>query len=61
MAQGLIEKFAIMSFPFSWGDYQAKEVAEAYVHYIEYLFSGEHLSETELNRYIQQIDNDFEL
>lgn len=61
MARGLVEKFAIMAFPFGWGDYQAKEVAEAYVDYIEYLFSGHRLSETELTRYIQQIDNDFDL
>ena len=61
MAQGLIEKFAITAFPFGWGNYQAEEVATAYVNYIESLFSGEQLPETALNLLIQQIDNDSDL
>ncbi|MER2090709.1 MAG: tetratricopeptide repeat protein [Sporosarcina sp.] len=61
MAQGLIEKFAITAFPFGWGDYQAVEVAAAYVNYIESLFSGERVPETALNLLIQQIDNDSDL
>lgn len=61
MAHGLIEKFAITAFPFSWGEYTAKEVATAYVTYIECLFSGEQLLETELHVLIQQIDSDSDL
>lgn len=61
MAQGLIEKFAITAFPFGWGNYQAEEVATAYVNYIESLFSGERLPKTALNLLIQQIDNDSDL
>ncbi|WP_318615229.1 DUF3196 family protein [Sporosarcina sp. YIM B06819] len=58
MAHGLIEKFAITAFPFGWNQYSAQEVAAAYVNYIESLFSGEQLPETELNRLIRQIDSD---
>ncbi len=58
MAHGLIEKFAITAFPFGWGEYPAQEVATAYVNYIECLFSGQRLPETELNILIQQIDSD---
>jgi tetratricopeptide (TPR) repeat protein len=61
MAKSLIEKFTITSFPFSWGDHEAEEVAEAYVNYIECLFTGDRLPETELNLLIQQIDNDSDL
>ncbi len=61
MAKGLIEKFTITSFPFGWGDYEPKEVAEAYLNYIEYLFTGESFAETELSCYIQKIDNDSDL
>lgn len=60
MAHGLIEKFAITAFPFGWNQYPAQEVAIAYVNYIESLFSGEQLPETELYRLIQQIDSDRE-
>ena len=58
MAQGLIEKYAITAFPFGWNQYPAQEVAIAYVNYIDSLFSGEQLPETELYRLIQQIDSD---
>ena len=61
MAQGLIEKFAITAFPFGWGNSNSEDVATAYVNYIESLFSGEQLPETELNLLIQQIDNDSDL
>ncbi|MEK5039132.1 tetratricopeptide repeat protein [Sporosarcina sp. FSL K6-3457] len=58
MARGLIEKFAITAFPFGWNQYKASEVATVYVHYIESLFSGQPLPETELSRLIEQIDSD---
>lgn len=58
MAQDLIEKYAITAFPFGWNQYSAQEVAIAYVNYIDSLFSGEQLPETELYRLIQQIDGD---
>jgi tetratricopeptide (TPR) repeat protein len=61
MARGLIEKFAITAFPFGWNQYSANEVATAYVNYIESMFSGEQLPETELGRLIQQIDSDWDL
>lgn len=61
MAQGLIEKFAITAFPFGWGNCKSEDVATAYVNYIESLFSGEQLPETELNLLIKQIDNDSDL
>ena len=58
MAKGLIEKFAITAFPFDWGDYDEEEVANAYVQYIECLFTGEELPNTSLHSFIKQIDND---
>lgn len=60
MARGLIEKFAITAFPFGWGEYSAYEVAVAYVNYIESLFSGDSLPETELYKLIQQVDSDLD-
>lgn len=58
MVKGLIEKFAITAFPFSWGNYRAEEVADAYLLYIESLFSGEELPDTPLCTLIRQLDND---
>ena len=62
LAQGLVEKFAITAFPFDWGSYTVEEVADAYILYIECLFSGEEFPETPLNMFIRQLDNesDFE-
>ena len=60
MAQGLVEKFAITAFPFGWGSYDAEEVAEAYLYYIESLFSGEELPDTPLCSFIKQLDNDLD-
>lgn len=61
MAKGLIEKFTISAFPFNWGDYGPTEIAEAYANYIEYMFSGGSLPETELDCLIRQIDNEPDL
>jgi len=58
MVKGLIEKFAITAFPFSWGNYSSEEVADAYLLYIESLFSGEELPDTPLCTLIKQLDND---
>lgn len=58
MVRGLIEKFAITAFPFSWGNYSVEEVADAYLLYIESLFSGEELPDTPLCTLIKQLDND---
>lgn len=62
LAQGLVEKFAITAFPFGWGDYHSEEIAEAYIHYIESLFSGEELPNVPLCSLIKQMDleTDFE-
>src|SRR5690606_25446083 len=54
MAHSLIEKFAITAFPFGWGEYLVEEVAEAYTTYIECLFSGAPLPETELHALIHR-------
>lgn len=61
MAKGLIEKFTISAFPFNWGDYGPTEIAEAYANYIEYMFSGGSIPETELDCLIRQIDNEPDL
>lgn len=58
LAQGLIEKFAIIAYPFDWGSYTGEEVADAYVQYIDSLFYGEELSETPLIAFIKQLDNE---
>lgn len=58
MVQGLIEKFAITAFPFSWGSHSAEEVADAYLLYIESLFSGAELPDTPLCTLIKKLDND---
>ncbi|MBE1554550.1 tetratricopeptide repeat protein [Sporosarcina limicola] len=60
MAHSLVEKFAITAFPFNWGESNAEEVATAYVHYIECLFSGKELPNTKLNILIQQTDMDLD-
>lgn len=60
MAQGLVEKFAITAFPFGWGSHEAEEVAEAYLYYIDSLFSGEELPDTPLCALIKQLDNDLD-
>lgn len=61
MAKGLIEKFTISAFPFNWGDYGPTEIAEAYANYIEYMFSGGSIPETELDCLIRQVDNEPDL
>ena len=58
LAKGLVEKFAIMAFPFDWGSYSDEEVADAYVLYIDSLFSGEEIPQTPLYSFIKQLDND---
>lgn len=62
LAQGLVEKFAITAFPFNWGSYPTEEVADAYVLYIDSLFSGGEFPQAPLYTLIKQLDNesDFE-
>lgn len=57
MANSLIEKFAITAFPLSWGEYDEEEVANAYVQYIDCLFTGEDIPNTSLHSFIKQIDD----
>lgn len=61
LAKGLIEKFAITSFPFDWGDYQIQEIAQSYVKYIDSLFSGAELPDTALCLLIQRMDMESDL
>lgn len=56
LAKSLVEKFAILAYPFDWGDYTVQEIALAYVSYIESLFSGENMPETQLHAFIKQLD-----
>ncbi|MFD1927264.1 DUF3196 family protein [Sporosarcina siberiensis] len=58
MASGIIEKFAITAFPFSWGTYDVKEIASTYIEYIESLFSGGLLPNNPLISLIKRIDTD---
>lgn len=61
LARDLIEKFAIIAYPFNWGDYSSKEIAASYLLYIETLFSGDQLPDTELNAFIKQMDLEADL
>lgn len=61
LASGIIEKFAITAFPFSWGHYSSQEIASTYIDYIESLFSGEQLSNSPLVEFIRRIDTEFDL
>ena len=58
MAKNLVEKFSITAFPFTWGEYTEEEVANAYVQYIDCLFTGEELPNTTLHSFIKQIDEE---
>lgn len=58
LAKGLVEKFAITAFPFDWGSYSTEEVADAYVLYIDSLFSGVEIPQTPLYTFIKQLDNE---
>ncbi|WP_438311241.1 DUF3196 family protein [Sporosarcina sp. FA9] len=61
MASGIIEKFAITAFPFSWGSYDVKQIASTYIEYIESLFSGDPLPNNPLTSLIKRIDMDSDL
>lgn len=56
LAYGLVEKFSITAFPFDWGNYSVEEIADAYIQYIDSLFSGEELPYTPLLAFIEQLD-----
>lgn len=58
MAYNLVEKFNITAYPFTWGDYEAEEIATAYVAYIESLFSGTALPDTPLCQWIVKVDKE---
>ncbi len=58
LAKGMVEKFEITAFPFKWGNYTAEEVANAYVLYIDTLFSGEAFPITPLHEFIKYMDSE---
>ncbi len=58
LAHGLVEKFNITAYPFSWGDYEPAEIAMSYVHYIESLFSEAPIPDTPLCRLIEKVDKE---
>ncbi len=61
MALGLIGKYVITAYPFNWGPaYSEVEVADAYVQYIECLFTGEQMPASKLHQLIEEIDVDTE-
>lgn len=60
MIKSIIRKYGIVTYPFSWGNYTADEVMEAYALYIESLMSGQQLPEDELIDFIQYIDTEFD-
>lgn len=60
LAKALIEKFTITAFPFGWGDYSAEEIADAYVCYIDSLFSGGAFPQTPLHTFIKQLDEELD-
>jgi hypothetical protein len=49
-------RYGIIAYPFCWDGYLTCEVAEAYTEYIESMFTGVPLTETELNFLIRSVD-----
>lgn len=60
LAKGLVDKFVIIAFPFGWGSFTAEEIADAYVLYIDSLFSGSEFPKTPLHELIKQLDGEFD-
>lgn len=49
-------RYGILAYPFCWDGYSTSEVADAYLQYIESMFSGEPVIATELNSLIKFVD-----
>lgn len=61
LANSLVEKFAILTYPLTWGDYEADEIAQVYVDYINGMFTGNKIYETELTRLIMLVESEVEI
>lgn len=53
-------RYGILAYPFCWDGFSTIEVANAYMQYIESMFTGETLIETELNSLIKSVDQQTE-
>ncbi|MFC5603930.1 DUF3196 family protein [Sporosarcina koreensis] len=49
-------RYGIVAYPFCWDGFSTTEVADAYVEYIESMFTGEQVIATELNSLIRSVD-----
>lgn len=56
MAIDAIQRYDVMAYPFKWEGYSVEEISDAYMHYIESMFSGEPMVETGLHLHIRSID-----
>lgn len=56
MAIDASQRYGIIAYPFNWDGYSTEEVANAYTEYIESMFSGEPMLDTDLNSLIKEID-----
>ncbi|MDN4607163.1 tetratricopeptide repeat protein [Sporosarcina highlanderae] len=56
MALDAAKRYSIIAYPFNWDGYSTAEVATAYTQYIESMFQGEPMLDTELNSLIKKID-----
>lgn len=53
-------RYGIIAYPFNWDGFSIDDVANAYMQYIESMFSGEPMSDTDLNSLIKYIDEQTE-
>lgn len=49
-------RYGIIAYPFCWDGFTTFEVADAYTEYIESMFTGEPVTNTELNSLIKSVD-----
>lgn len=61
LATSMVEKFAILAYPLTWGEYAVDDIANTYAEYISSMFSGEQISQTELSGFIIHVDNEMDL
>ena len=53
-------RYGIIAYPFCWDGFSTSEVADAYMQYIESMFTGEPVNATELNSLIKSVDEQTE-
>ena len=56
MAIDAIKRYDVVAYPFKWDGFSIVEISDAYMEYIESMFSGEPMAVDELNSVIRSID-----